>query len=141
MATTADHIPSRTASRPPPTRVERLRVAASGVAAGVLGLLPHVLHHAGPLAGAALLAGVGGSLLFGALGFLAAIPLLLRLRRRFGGWQVPAAALAFMVTVFAISTFIVGPAITGSGDSDGSAKSRPQTPQEPAPGSGHEGHH
>lgn len=37
-------------------------VAAWGV---FIGLLPHVLHHVGPLAGAALLAGTGGTRRFG----------------------------------------------------------------------------
>jgi hypothetical protein len=36
------------------------------------------------LAGAALLAGATGRLLFGALGFLLAVPMLVRLRRRSG---------------------------------------------------------
>ena len=43
---------------------------------GLIGLLPHVLHHVGPLAGAAILAGAGGTLLFAAIGFVAAIPFL-----------------------------------------------------------------
>ena len=66
---------------------------AAAVAA-VLGLAPHVLHHAGLLAGSALIAGTGGALLFGAVGFLAAIPFLLRARRRCGNWRVPGALLA-----------------------------------------------
>jgi hypothetical protein len=36
----------------------------------VTGVLPHVLHHIGPLAGAALLAGAGGKLLFAVAGFV-----------------------------------------------------------------------
>lgn len=85
------------------------------------GLLPHVLHHVGPLAGAALLAGAGGRALFAALGFVAAVPFLLRLRRRFGGWRAPAIALGVFVAMFALSSFVIGPAITGSG----SAKAPP----------------
>ena len=80
------------------------------------GLLPHVLHHVGPLAGAALLAGAGGRALFAALGLVAAVPFLLRLRRRFGGWQAPAIALAVFAAMFALSSFVIGPAITGSGE-------------------------
>jgi hypothetical protein len=80
------------------------------------GLLPHVLHHVGPLAGAALLAGATGRALFAAIGFVAAIPFLLRLRRRFGSWRAPAAALAVFAAMFAISSYVIGPAITGSGD-------------------------
>ena len=67
-------------------------MAAASVGAALLGAAPHVLHHAGPLAGAALFAGVGGTLLFGALGLAAATPLLLRMRRRSGSWRRPAAA-------------------------------------------------
>ena len=54
--------------------VERVRAAVPAGGAAVLGAAPHVLHHLGPLAGAALLAGVTGKLLFGALGFLLAVP-------------------------------------------------------------------
>ncbi|HUP31531.1 MAG TPA: hypothetical protein VM184_00745 [Gaiellaceae bacterium] len=86
-------------------------VAAWGAFTGVL---PHVLHHVGPLAGAALLAGAGGALLFGAIGFVAAIPFLLRLRRRFGSWKAPAAALAVFAAMFSLSTLVIGPAIAGS---------------------------
>lgn len=41
-----------------------------------------------------MFAGVGGTLLFGAIGFALAIPTLLKIHRRTGGWRVPAAALA-----------------------------------------------
>lgn len=57
----------------------------------VLGVLPHVLHHVGPLAGAALLTGAGGTALFAVIGFMLTIPLLLR----FGSWIAPAVASAF----------------------------------------------
>lgn len=103
----------------------------------VMGLAPHVLHHAGPLAGAALFAGVGGSLLFGALGFVLAIPFLLRLRRRFGGWRVPIGAFALFATVFSISTFVIGPAITG-GDDTGASRSGQEQPAQDAD---HDAHH
>jgi len=46
-----------------PGRVRRMRMAAASVGAALLGAAPHVLHHAGPLAGAALFAGLGGTLL------------------------------------------------------------------------------
>ncbi|MBI5105854.1 MAG: hypothetical protein HZB46_12900 [Solirubrobacterales bacterium] len=103
------------------------------VVAAIFGVAPHVLHHAGPLAGAALFAGVGGTLLFGALGLLAAVPFLLRLHRRTGSWRAPAGALALFATVFAVSSFVIAPAITGSGDEDDAA---PQA--QPA---GHDAHH
>ena len=99
-----------------------------------IGLLPHVLHHVGPLAGAALLAGVAGTTLFAAIGFVAAIPFLLRLHRRFQSWLAPAIALAVFAVMFSLSSFVIGPAIAG--------EDSPATPQ---PGieqpSGHEQHH
>jgi len=69
---------------------DRLRGLWNAIVGGIgllVGLLPHVLHHVGLLVGTALIAGSGGTALFGALGFLASIPLLLRLRRRFGTWR------------------------------------------------------
>lgn len=111
----------------------RARVALSTVVAAVLGVAPHVLHHVGPLAGAALLGGVGGSLLFGAAGLLLAVPFLLRVRRRCRGWRIPIALLVTFATVFSVSTFVVGPAISG-----GDEGSPPATSPQPA---GHEEHH
>jgi len=84
----------------------------------VVGVLPHVLHHVGPLAGAALLAGASGTLLFAAIGFVAAIPFLLQLRRRFATWKAPAIALAVFAAMFSLSSFVIGPLITNGGSSD-----------------------
>lgn len=127
-------------------RTVRTRAAAlvSSAVAVVLGLAPHVLHHAGPLAGAALISGTGGSLLFGAIGLVAAIPFLLRVRRRCGNWRVPGALLALFAAVFSISTFVIGPAISGS-DSSATSKpttnqTTPSTPNTPAK-EGHDAHH
>lgn len=108
----------------------------SGVLAvwgAVIGLVPHVLHHVGPLAGAALLAGVGGTLLFAAIGFVAAIPFLLGLYRRFASWRAPAIALAVFAAMFSLSSFVIGPAISGADD----APTRPGIEQR----DGHEQHH
>jgi len=116
--------------------LQRIRIIASAAAAALLGLLPHILHHAGPLAGAALFAGIGGSLLFGAIGLIAAVPLLVRMKRRCGSWRRPLGALALFAAIFLLSTFVVGPALTGENSSDG-AKSSPA----PAAPSGHEQHH
>jgi len=108
----------------------RLWSGVVAVWAAITGIAPHVLHHVGPLAGAAIVSGVAGTALFGAFGFVATVPLLLRLRRRFGSWRVPAIALALFVTVFTVST-VVGPQLTG--------------PEAPAGGSStdvdHEDHH
>ena len=81
----------------------------------VLGLVPHILHHVTVLAGTALVAGSGGTALFGVLGLLASIPLLLRLRRRFGTWRAPAIGLLIFAAMFSVSTFVIGPAISGAG--------------------------
>lgn len=116
--------------------LDRLRVTLSAIGAGLIGLAPHLLHHAGPLAGAALFAGVGGTLLFGALGFLVAIPLLVRLHRRHDDWRLPAAALALFAGMFLLSAFVVGPAITGSDPDDGSGQSNTRSRE-----SAHEAHH
>lgn len=112
-------------------------MAGSAAWAVITGLLPHILHHAGPLAGAALLAGTAGSLLFGALGLLLAIPFLKRLRHRFGSWRAPAIAIALFATVFSISTFVIGPSISGE---DEAASTSPSAPAAPTP-QGHENHH
>ena len=107
---------------------QRVWVGISSAGAVVLGVAPHLLHHVGLFAGA-LFAGVGGSLVFGAVGFLAAIPFLLRVRRRTGTWRVPAALLALFAVVFSISTFVIGPAIT-TGPSE----------QDPSPSGGQTSH-
>jgi hypothetical protein len=119
--------------------MRRAWITLSAGFAAFLGLLPHVLHHAGPFAGAALLGGLGGSLLFGAIGFLAAIPVLTRMHRRFGTWRAPATALALFVAVFSVSTFVVGPAISGDGNGSPSSVTSPDNNQiQP---SSHEAHH
>lgn len=120
----------------PQSLIRRTRLAVSSAVAAMLGLAPHVLHHVGPLAGAALLGGVGGSLLFGAIGFVAAVPFLVKLHRRCGDWRIPAGVLALMAVVFSVSTFVVGPAVSGRGDSGGTQPA----PQE-SQGGGHLGHH
>lgn len=89
-----------------------LATGASGTVAAISGIAPHVLHHVGPLAGTALLAGAGGTVLFGLAGFALSIPMLLRLRRRFGSWAAPAVASAIFVGVYLFSALVVGPAIT-----------------------------
>ena len=97
---------------------DRLRGLWNAIVGGIgllVGLLPHVLHHVGLLVGTALIAGSGGTALFGALGFLASIPLLLRLRRRFGTWRAPAIGLLIFAAMFALSTFVIGPAMSMAG--------------------------
>lgn len=85
-------------------------VAAWGVLSG---LAPHVLHHVGPLAGAALLAGFGGKVLFFALGLVLSVPLFRRLYRRFETWLAPALAIGVFAVMFAVSSLVIAPLITG----------------------------
>jgi len=115
-----------------PSFVARVWGGVLAIWGGFMGLLPHVLHHVGPLAGAALLAGATGRLLFAAIGFVAAIPFLRRLQRRFQTWRAPAIALAVFAVMFSLSSFVIGPAISGE-----DAPARPGIEQE----GGHDQHH
>ena len=103
-------------------------VGAIGLA---MGLVPHILHHIGFLAGTAVVAGSGGTALFGGLGFIFSIPFLLRLRRRFGTWRAPAIGLLIFAIMFSLSAFVIGPAISGAGDANPA----------PVPGMDHGSHH
>lgn len=100
----------------------------------VTGVAPHVLHHVGPLAGAALLAGFGGQAIFFALGLVLSLPMLRRLYRRFGGLVAPAVAVVAFATVFTFSSLVIAPLLTGSDDSPPAAPGIEQR-------SGHESHH
>lgn len=130
----------RSIGAPTVRRLGRVRAAVAAVGATLLGAAPHVLHHAGPLAGAALLGGLSGRLLFAAIGFVAAVPMLRRLRRRTASWRMPAAVLGAMVALFTFSTLVIGPALTGDGkDGSPAAPARPGVTQ-PAPAA-HDTHH
>lgn len=129
----------QTSNAPPVAkRADRLRAALAAIGAAVLGAAPHVLHHVGPLAGAALFAGATGGLLFGALGFVLVIPMLRRIRRHTGSWRVPGVVLALMVAIFTFSTLVIGPALTGG-------ESTPASETQRAPGASgspdHDIHH
>ncbi|GAA3716928.1 hypothetical protein GCM10022204_40930 [Microlunatus aurantiacus] len=110
--------------------------ATSATFGALLGLVPHVLHHVGILIGAALLTGVGGNLLLGLLGLLLSVPLLRRLYRRFRTWKAPAIALVIFVIMYALSAFVIGPAIS----SDPSPTPAPAASPAPTP-TGHSTHH
>ena len=103
----------------------------SGGLGGIVGLAPHVLHHIGPLVGTALVAGAGGTALFGVLGLIASVPMLLKLRRRFSNWWAPGIALGVFTAMFLISSFVIGPLI--------SAPDKPASPS--VSNSSHESHH
>jgi hypothetical protein len=96
--------------------VGRVRSGLAALWGGTVGLAPHVLHHVGPLAGAALLVGATGQ-----------IPFLIRLQRKFRTWRAPAIALAIFAGAFSLSSFVIGPAL--SGGSAGSTPSRPGVEQ------------
>ena len=115
----------------PPGRLGALWTGVVAGIAAVVGLIPHVLHHVGFLAGTALVAGAGGTVLFGAVGLAASVPFLLRLHRRCGTWQAPAAAFGVFAVMFAASALLIGPAINGTGG----------TGPAPAPAVDHNSHH
>ena len=101
-----------TITRPRPQRTRPVHHAATAVLGAVSGVAPHVLHHAGPLAGAAVLAGTGGQILFFVIGLGIATPFLIRLYRRFGTWAAPAVAVAVFVITYTVSSLYLGPLFT-----------------------------
>ena len=118
----------------PRTRLRTVRDAAGAVVGAIMGVLPHVLHHIGLVAGTALVAGAGGTALFFALGLLFSIPMLRRIYHRFGTWLAPAVAIGVFTSMFALSAFVIGPALTGSDPSE------PVVPTQ-VPASQHSQHH
>ena len=109
--------------------------AVTAVVGGIMGLLPHLLHHVGLLGGGVLVTGATGNLVFAVLGLVLSLPLLRRLYRRFGTWKAPALALAVFTLMFSLSAFVIGPAI----NNDTPSPDRPPV-QTPGPDE-HEGHH
>lgn len=109
--------------------------AVTAVVGGIMGLLPHLLHHVGLLGGAVLVTGATGNVVFAVLGLLLSLPLLRRLYRRFETWKAPALALAVFTLMFSLSAFVIGPAI----NNDNPTPDRPPA-QTPGPDD-HEGHH
>jgi membrane associated rhomboid family serine protease len=103
-----------------PGRLRALWSSFLGALGAVAGLAPHVLHHVGFLAGSALVAGAGGTALFGIIGLAASVPFLLRLRRRFQSWWAPAIGLFVFTVMFSVSAFIIGPAFSDSDDAPSS---------------------
>ena len=128
--------PAPATSQPPPRGA--LASAWNAVCAAIgtiMGLLPHVLHHIGLLAGAALVTGVAGNVAFATVGLLLSVPLLRRLYRRFGTWKAPAIALTLFAVMFALSAFVIGPAISNRVPADIPAPVRTPTPSD------HNSHH
>lgn len=91
-----------------------LRNALTAAWGAITGVAPHVLHHVGPLAGAAVLAGAVGKLVFFFLGLVVAIPMQVRLYRRFGSWIAPGLTLVVFVIGYLVSSLYFGPALTGA---------------------------
>lgn len=120
----------------PAGRWKAIRDATGAVIGTVLGIAPHVMHHIGLLAGAALVTGVSGNLLFYAVGLLLSVPMLRRLYRRFQSLWAPTIAVAAFTGLFSISAFLIGPAISNSDDDDVPPPSSPTSPS-PSPTDGH----
>ncbi|MDT0167317.1 hypothetical protein Q9R32_17325 [Actinotalea sp. AC32] len=106
--------PSMTGASHPRRRRRTVWTALTGALGVASGVAPHVLHHVGPLVGTALVAGAGGTVLFGVLGLAASVPMLLRLRRQFGNWWAPGVALLIFSAMFLVSSLVVGPLISGA---------------------------
>jgi hypothetical protein len=100
----------------PMSRWKATRDAVGAAVGTVLGIVPHVLHHVGLLAGAALITGATGNALLYAVGLLFSVPMLRRLYRRFRTWWAPAIAVAVFTGLFSLSAFVIGPAISGADD-------------------------
>ena len=128
MSTVADQVPRAGLAN----RGGAASVGAWGV---VPGLAPHVLHHVGPLAGAAVLAGAGGKALFFVLGLALSIPLLRRLHRRFGTPIAPPIASVVCAGMCALASLVIPPRKPG-----GSQPASQSTPALQQP-SGHDAHH
>jgi hypothetical protein len=97
------------------SRARGFWATARAALGALLGLVPHVMHHVGILAGAALVAGGWGNSLLYVAGLLLSIPLLNRLRKRFGTWKAPAVGAAVFTAMFLVSALVIGPAISRSG--------------------------
>lgn len=140
---TPDPLPSlpsgTTPAEPDHSRRSPWRTAWASVRAAIgalLGLVPHVMHHIGILAGAALLTGVLGNAVLFAAGLLLSLPLLKRLQKRFGTWKAPVIGVVVFTAMFLLSALVVGPAITGSG-----TRPAPQSTVPATSSADHEGHH
>ncbi len=128
----------RTAGPGRRSRVSAIWAGTRATFGASLGLAPHVLHHIGFLAGTAVLTGVLGNAALYAVGMLLSIPMLLRLRRRFGSWKAPVLGVAAFTALFALSAFVIGPAISQGLSGPAPGASSEGTGQ---PADEHTGHH
>lgn len=134
-AVLTDPAPSEAASAVSRTRWRTIRDTVGAVVGAVLGLVPHVMHHIGLVAGVAVITGAAGNALLFVVGLVFSVPLLLRLYRRFRTWRAPAIAVAVFATLFSLSAFVVGPAISG-----GTTEPAPASPAQ-VQDEDHAGHH
>lgn len=111
-ATTAARHP-RATREPQPTGMS-LWATIRAVFGAALGVLPHLAHHVSLLAGTAVLTGVLGNTFLYAVGLALSVPMLRRLGRRFGSRVAPGLGIVAFTGLFALSAFVIGPAISGS---------------------------
>lgn len=103
-------------SSPPIGRWRTIRDTAGAVVGAVLGIAPHVLHHIGLLAGAAIITGASGNAILYGVGLLFSVPMLRRLYSHARSWWAPALAVVAFTGLFSLSAFVMGPAISGTDD-------------------------
>ena len=123
-------------SKPAPDRWRTVRDTVGAVVGAVLGMAPHVLHHIGLLAGAALVTGASGNAVLFVVGLALSVPMLRRLYRHFRSWWAPALAVVAFTLLFSLSAFVIGPAISGADD----VPSMPG-PTDPSPSPTHDHDH
>jgi len=117
-----------TSTGTPRGRRAAVRDGVGATVGAALGMVPHVLHHAGLLVGTALVTGAGGNALFFLVGLLFSLPMLRRLYRRFGTWKAPAIAAGVFTVFFSLSAFVIGPALTADPTPGDSPVPPSQTP-------------
>jgi len=110
-----EHSPAAEVADVPRSRWKTVRDTTGAAVGAVLGIVPHVLHHIGLLAGAALITGASGNALLYAVGLLFSVPMLRRLYRRFRTLWAPAIAVVVFTGLFSLSAFVIGPAISDAG--------------------------
>lgn len=120
----------------PRGRLKAIWESASAAIGVAMGLVPHVLHHIGLIAGAALVTGAAGNAVFFAVGLVFSIPLLRRLYKKFHTPWAPAIAVVIFAAMFSLSAFVIGPAITG----DSAPANAPTSPFR-TPTADHSQHH
>lgn len=107
--------PADPSTAAPPRRPRGLWATIRAGIGAALGILPHLMHHVGLLAGTALLTGALGNGILYIVGLLMSIPLLRRLRTKFQTGWAPAIGVAVFTALFSLSAFVLGPAISGPG--------------------------